>query len=221
MHSKSFGQKFSGICMRPGQVIASSYKLQHTKTQCSIYQRSFPTLRERVLKTLDNDITQAHSVSEVLVSILISYKEVIKDNNLKSMIETLTLSGVSLPDAIDEYFSSLMLTLSEYNSLDKQSDIRDIYNRFQKEMGYQKKSFIYMFTNVILVCKDITISDFLFLPLDKVKAIVITQGHRTSHVVELIDNLNIPLVIQADDNILSIDHPVKLSLRHNTIEVMA
>lgn len=220
MLDKALTQYLSGICMVPGKIVAPSYLLTAPVENYHTYAHNFDTLREHVIKTLGDDIKIAFEVSTELALILSSYKEVINDSNFKQNIEELSLIGMPLPKAIDEYFEHVMMTLSEYQYLDKKNDIRDIYVRFQTAMYLTPREPISLVHDVILVCQHLTVSDFLFLPLERVKAFVVTTGHRTSHVVELAEQLNIPMVIQMHVDILSLKHPVRLSLNEQVITLI-
>jgi phosphoenolpyruvate-protein kinase (PTS system EI component) len=211
---------FAGDCMVPGNVIALSYLFIAPKEQYDDYQYDFDTLRQQVLNELDGDIEAAVRVTPVLALILTSYKEVIINPDFKESIDAYTLIGIPLPKAIDEYFSHVMLTLTEYKYLDKKNDIRDIYGRFQSAMNMTPRKEIVISDNVILVCEDITVSDFLFLPLERLQAVAITAGHRTSHVVELFMHLKIPLIIQTQKDILSLRHPTRLLLNDGLITLI-
>mgnify|MGYP001945871431 CR=1 FL=1 len=211
---------FNGVSMVDGFLEAHSYLFSRQTLDYSSYQGSFESIRKEVLRILDNDIRHAGNVSPVLKSMLLSFKHLIYSDSMSDDINALHQSGLSISDAIDEYFSLVILMLSEHGQLDRQNDIRDIYTRFQKVMNIEVRVPVICNNDIIIVAEDITVSDFLYFPLSRVKAIITTNGHRTSHAVELAINLDLPMVIQATAEIIKIDHPALLSISQGTISLI-
>lgn len=213
---------YNAIAMVPGNVTAKCYLYLGLQNQVyDSYSGSINDVIESVRNNLELDLRKAKAQvsSKTLYEVLNSYKNIIDDQELIDYVTVDISNGAHIYSAISNYFGLLMLSINkeDHGILE---GLLDVFNRFSKVFEIQTNKNTLTSSKNIIIAQEFNPSDFLYFPLDKIKGIVTIHGSRTSHTVEICEQLNIPLFIQANMNLNENYKSTYLTLKDNTITKM-
>jgi phosphotransferase system, enzyme I, PtsP len=204
--------RLSGVAASPGFGIGQAH-LVHP-------QIHLDALPERQIKHPDVEITQLHAavrqsvqeiedlkqhiherLPEVDLAIFDAHSMMLEDPALREKIELLIREGdaaeIAVKKVAEEYIEAFARTEDEYLR-QRASDIHDIVQRLLRHLlGIEERVGPHA-GSVILVAKEVTLSDLCMVDPDRLKGVVLGSGGATSHASILAKSFEIPTVVGVD-----------------------
>ncbi|MSQ47897.1 MAG: phosphoenolpyruvate--protein phosphotransferase [Deltaproteobacteria bacterium] len=204
--------RLSGVAASPGFGIGQAH-LVHPQ----IHLDSLP---ERQIEHPDVEITQLHAavrlsvqeieelkqhvhdrLPEVDLAIFDAHSMMLEDPALLEKIESLIREGdaaeIAVKKVAEEYIEAFERTEDEYLR-QRTSDIHDIVQRLLRHLlGIEERVGPHA-ASVILVAKEVTLSDLCMVDPQRLKGVVLGSGGATSHTSILAKSFEIPTVVGVD-----------------------
>jgi phosphotransferase system enzyme I (PtsI) len=206
------------VCMVPGEVEGVILRI-HSQAMDKVFIKNTPLLVNElselltiVIEELDADIARAQDAD--LKEVLDSYRNIILDPTVTSHIETLIAFGHDLRESIIILFEGIMTDISSNSThlKDRVCDFEDVFRRLIQVCTGVSRDIISLDNDVVIVTEDISPTDLVYISGANVLGIVTAFGSRTSHIVEIATNMNIPCYIQAGTEILKKKSGDKITL---------
>ncbi|MBI3783201.1 MAG: phosphoenolpyruvate--protein phosphotransferase [Deltaproteobacteria bacterium] len=152
------------------------------------------------------------SVPEIDAAIFDAQWLMLQDPSFEARIEAAVREGLSAEAALEEAVEGLVRHFAELDDAyfkDRASDIKDIGQRVLRHLlgiGERTRQFA---TSVVLVARDVTLSDLTIVEQEGLNGVVLASGGVTSHASILARSLEIPTVAgleRADEIIHEGDH---------------
>ncbi len=140
----------------------------------------------------------AARLPEIDAAIFDAQRLMLQDENFAARIETLIREGlrteVAAQQAVDE-LSAQFAELDDAYMRDRGADVRDIGQRLLRELLGVSERRRPSATAVVLVARELALSDLMLLERQELKAVVLASGGVTSHATILAKSLEIPTVV--------------------------
>jgi phosphotransferase system enzyme I (PtsI) len=200
-----------GIPVSPGVAISEALFLQSntiTTDKRSITQEEIASeqykLEAGITKT-EKQLTELHqqlldSVGEEQASIMSAHLVLLRDpmfiEEINNLIKNELIDVTSAVQAAANQFVQIFESMDDEYMRERATDIKDIANRLITNiLGKNNKSSIDAEGSFILVSEDLTPSETVTLPKNRVEAIVVAKGGKTSHAAILARSLGIPAIM--------------------------
>lgn len=200
-----------GIPVSPGVAISRALFLQTntiTAEQKSISKEDIPVeqkkLEAAIAKT-EEQLTQLHqqlleSVGEEQAAIMSAHLVLLKDpafiDEINNHIQNDLIDVSSAVHAAANQFIQIFEAMDDEYMRERATDIKDISNRLISNiLGKNNNQSIDADGSFILVSDDLTPSETVTLPRERVEAIVVAKGGKTSHAAILARSLGIPAIM--------------------------
>lgn len=204
--------RLSGVAATPGFGIGQAH-LVHPQVHLD-------ALPERQIEHPDVEITQLHAavrqsvqeiedlkkhiherLPEVDLAIFDAHSMMLEDPALLEKIELLIREGdaaeIAVKKVAEEYIEAFERTEDEYLR-QRASDIHDIVQRLLRHLlGIEERVGPHA-GSVILVAKEVTLSDLCMVDPERLKGVVLGSGGATSHTSILAKSFEIPTVVGVD-----------------------
>jgi phosphotransferase system enzyme I (PtsI) len=175
---------------------------------------------ETELKKMGNQ-TSSSDHKAILETYLLMLSDPDFISNVESQIEK---NQVSAERAVDNVVSNLIATLESVKDVsikERSADIFDVGQRIIRTlMGKRKADLTSIVGQVVLVAETLLPSEALLLDPEKVKAIALSGGGRTSHVAILARALQIPTVVGLGNLIVKVNPNDEIIVDGNSGEVV-
>lgn len=200
-----------GIPVSPGVAISRALFLQIntiTAEQKSITKEEIPVeqkkLETAIAKT-EEQLTQLHqqlleSVGEEQAAIMSAHLVLLKDpafiDQINNHIQNDLIDVSSAVQLAANQFIQIFEAMDDEYMRERATDIKDISNRLISNiLGKNNNQSIDADGSFILVSDDLTPSETVTLPRERVEAIVVAKGGKTSHAAILARSLGIPAIM--------------------------
>lgn len=196
---------YTGILLSPGYVSGNIFELTQIgktisdKSYLSVFEtlEKFEICKKKGLKRLKDLVQKIEYENER--KILEAYQLILEDSALEQKIKEFIHLGNSLEESIQSgfrYFQEMMISLDdEYFSL-RGEELTIVASYLLEEEGE-------VFSNLdnqdyILVANDLSPKEIFELPMDKIKGIILREGHPFTHTAILLKGRGIPVIYQCD-----------------------
>jgi phosphotransferase system, enzyme I, PtsP len=158
-------------------------------------------LRKRVVQELEQErCIVRDTLGESLAAVIDAYQMLLDDPNFSSRIDTEILSGKSLPWALKrtvKYFSDQFLAMDDLYLKARHEDIQQLGDKLYQSLvgGAEKVDLADSSTGIVLIGRQIGISDIVGLSAEQLSGIVCFEGAALSHVAVFANALGIPAVM--------------------------
>jgi phosphotransferase system enzyme I (PtsI) len=178
-----------------------------------------PQLLTIVIEELETDIARAQDAD--LKDVLDSYRSIILDPTVTEHLMTLIDSGHDLRESIIILFEGIMADISSncIDLKDRICDFEDVFRRLIRACTGVSRDTIKLDRDIVIVTEDISPTDLVYITGGNVLGIVTAFGSRTSHIVQIANNMNIPCYIQAGTDILKKKSGDKINLSGDMVFV--
>jgi phosphotransferase system enzyme I (PtsI) len=200
-----------GIPVSPGVAISEALFLQSstiTTDKRSITQEEIASeqykLEAGITKT-EKQLTELHqqlldSVGEEQASIMSAHLVLLRDpmfiEEINNLIKNELIDVTSAVQTAANQFVQIFESMDDEYMRERATDIKDIANRLITNiLGKNNQSSIDAEGSFILVSEDLTPSETVTLPKNRVEAIVVAKGGKTSHAAILARSLGIPAIM--------------------------
>lgn len=180
------------------------------------------SLLARVKEEIRSEQARFHGqLSDSISSIFESYYTLLEDQSLLKRVENEVRQGNWLPGALRKsilYFSELFSTMDDPYLKARQEDLHYLGNKlytFYKGKTASAEQNRLPEGNLILVGREISVSDIASVPAERIGGIVCFQGSSMSHTAILANALGIPSVMGVG-NIKSLGRSERLIVDGNT-----
>jgi phosphotransferase system enzyme I (PtsI) len=200
-----------GIPVSPGVAISTALFLESpsvttekksiTKEEISIEQQKL----EVGITQTEEQLTKLHqqlldSVGEEQAAIMSAHLMLLKDpafiDEINNHIQNDLIDVSSAVQVTVDQFVQIFENIDDEYMRERATDIKDIGNRLIANiLGKNEEKAIQPEGSFILVSDDLTPSETVTLPRDRVKAIIVAKGGKTSHAAILARSLGIPAIM--------------------------
>ncbi len=172
---------------------------EHPEPELSRFEEALSAAQNGISRLIDTmDDLQAEDRA-----VLKAYLMLLQDRALLDRIRTYIKQGskaeYALKTAISDYLD-IFAGLEDPYLRERGRDVEDVGKRLLRALYGIDQSLNTQFeSDTVIIASDISPADLVALRQDKLKAIVLTKGGRTSHAVILAKSFEIPAVIQVAD----------------------
>ena len=197
-----------GVKGAPGVAIGYSYLCDHgelyevANSSCDNIDEALTEWREliaRVSQQIDEEqLALGDEMSEGVGGIFNAYKMLLTDATFVGEVEASIRENNWLPGALKQtvqYFSELFLSMDDPYLQARHEDIHQLGNKLFNAWRGVKTLAHDSLEDIVLVGRQISISDIAATPADRLKAIVCFGGSGLSHTAVLANALGIPAVM--------------------------
>ena len=174
-------------------------KVDDQEAEKNKLQKAFQLTRNEIEK-LAKHVKNLSGEDEAILDAHLMY---IKDNSLKSKIFSKIEEGYSATSALKKIvfdYVDFFSTMDDPYLKERGSDIEDIGKRILRNIvGLSNDNRREFTKDTVIIANDISPLDIMWLKQEKLKAIVLLRGGRTSHAVILAKSFNIPMLINVKD----------------------
>jgi phosphotransferase system enzyme I (PtsI) len=200
-----------GIPVSPGVAISTALFLESTSITTekkNITKEEISTEQQKlevgIIQT-EEQLTRLHqqlldSVGEEQASIMSAHLMLLKDpafiDEINNHIQNDLIDVSSAVQVTVDQFVQIFENMDDEYMRERATDIKDIGNRLIANiLGKNEEKTIQPEGSFILVSDDLTPSETVTLPRDRVKAIIVAKGGKTSHAAILARSLGIPAIM--------------------------
>jgi phosphotransferase system enzyme I (PtsI) len=200
-----------GIPVSPGVAISKALLLQTntvTTEKKSITKEQIPNEQKKLktaIEKTEEQLTQLHqqlleSVGEEQAAIMSAHLVLLKDpafiDEINNQIQNSLIDVSSAVQAAANQFIQIFEAMEDEYMRERATDIKDISNRLIANiLGKNNTQSLDTDESFILVSDDLTPSETVTLPRERVEAIVVAKGGKTSHAAILARSLGIPAIM--------------------------
>ncbi|MXQ52270.1 phosphoenolpyruvate--protein phosphotransferase [Shimazuella alba] len=200
-----------GIPVSPGVAISTALFLESksiTTEKKSITKEEISTEQQKLevgITQTEEQLTKLHqqlldSVGEEQASIMSAHLMLLKDpafiDEINNHIQNDLIDVSSAVQVTVDQFVKIFENIDDEYMRERATDIKDIGNRLIANiLGKSEEKTIQPEGSFILVSDDLTPSETVTLPRDRVKAIIVAKGGKTSHAAILARSLGIPAIM--------------------------
>jgi phosphotransferase system enzyme I (PtsI) len=200
-----------GIPVSPGVAISTALFLESTSITTekkSITKEEISTEQQKLevgITQTEEQLTKLHqqlldSVGEEQASIMSAHLMLLKDpafiDEINNHIQKDLIDVSSAVQVTVDQFVQIFENIDDEYMRERATDIKDIGNRLIANiLGKNEEKTIQPEGSFILVSDDLTPSETVTLPRDRVKAIIVAKGGKTSHAAILARSLGIPAIM--------------------------
>lgn len=214
--------KGNGLSVYDGVAIGKAFIYKKTKIiESTVYKglENEMSAFDNALNKAKNDLTRLYqsakeSLGDTEADIIEVQSLMLEDDDFIDGIKDLIKNKESALNAVMKHGK---LTADEFSSMDdeyfkaRSADVLDITNRLAGALNNHKEISFDFKEPVILIADDLSPSETIQLPKDKILAFVTKKGASNSHTAILARILNIPAIVQAD---------IELNDEYNDVEMV-
>jgi phosphoenolpyruvate-protein phosphotransferase (PTS system enzyme I) len=206
-----------GIPVSPGVAINNALFLQNTTViaeKKSITKEEIPTEQQKLntaIAITEEQLTELHqqlleSIGEEQAAIMSAHLALLKDpafiDEINNHIQNDLIDVSSAVQMAANQFVQIFESMDDEYMRERATDIKDIANRLISNiLEKNNKQSIDADGTFILVSDDLTPSETVTLSRERVEAIVVAKGGKTSHAAILARSLGIPAIMGVGDQL--------------------